>query len=29
MFSKYGFDEITIDEQEYYVISESNILGTL
>ena len=28
MFSKYGFDEITIDEQEYYVISESNILGT-
>lgn len=28
MFSKYGFDEIKIDEEEYYVISESNILGT-
>ena len=28
MFSKYGYDEVTIDEQEYYVISESNILGT-
>jgi chaperonin GroES len=29
MFSKYGFDEITIGDAEYYVISESNILGTL
>ena len=28
MFSKYGYDEITIDEQEYYIIAESNILGT-
>ena len=28
MFSKYGYDEVTIDETEYYVISESNILGT-
>lgn len=28
MFSKYGYDEVTIDEEEYYVISESNILGT-
>jgi chaperonin GroES len=28
MFSKYGYDEITIGETEYYVISESNILGT-
>ena len=28
MFSKYGFDEITIGDEEYYVISESNILGT-
>jgi chaperonin GroES len=28
MFSKYGFDEVEIDEVEYYVISESNILGT-
>jgi chaperonin GroES len=28
MFSKYGYDELTIDDVEYYVISESNILGT-
>lgn len=28
MFSKYGFDEVTIDDEEYYVLSESNILGT-
>lgn len=28
MFSKYGYDEVTIDEVEYYVISESGILGT-
>lgn len=29
MFSKYGFDEVTIGEEEYYVVSENNILGTL
>ncbi len=28
MFSKYGYDEVTIDDVEYYVVSESNILGT-
>lgn len=28
MFSKYGYDEITIDEIEYFVIPESSILGT-
>lgn len=28
MFSKYGYDEVTIGETEYYVVSESNILGT-
>lgn len=28
MFSKYGYDEVMIDEEEYYVVSESNILGT-
>jgi|SRR3989338_2563687 len=28
MFSKYGYDEVTIDEEEYYVITENNILGT-
>jgi len=28
MFSKYGYDEVSINDEEYYVISESNILGT-
>lgn len=28
MFSKYGYDEVTIEDEEYYVVSESNILGT-
>lgn len=28
MFSKYGFDEVTIGDEEYYVVSENNILGT-
>ena|SRR3989344_3314120 len=28
MFSKYGYDEVTIGDEEYYVITESNILGT-
>ena len=28
MFSKYGYDEVTIKDEEYYVIMESNILGT-
>ena len=28
MFSKYGFDEVTVDDVEYYIISESGILGT-
>lgn len=28
MFSKYGFDEVTIGDEEYYIVSESNILGT-
>lgn len=28
MFSKYGYDEVTIDDVEYYVVAESNILGT-
>jgi chaperonin GroES len=27
MFSKYGYDEIKIDDEEFYVLSESNILG--
>jgi len=28
MFSKYGYDEVKIGEEEYYIVSESNILGT-
>ena len=27
VFSKYGYDEVTIDEVEYYIVSESNILS--
>ncbi len=27
VFSKYGYDEVTIDEVEYYIVSESNILA--
>lgn len=27
MFSKYGYDEVEIGNEEYYVISEPNILG--
>lgn len=29
VFSKYGYDEVTIDDEEYYLISESNILGVI
>ena len=29
MFSKYGFDEITIGDSEYYVVSEPSILAIL
>lgn len=27
VFSKYGFDEIKIDDTEYYIVTESNILA--
>ena len=27
LFSRYGFDEVKIEEQEYYILAESNILG--
>ncbi len=27
LFSRYGYDEVKIDGQEYYIIAESNILG--
>jgi len=29
VFSKYGFDEIKVDDEEYYIVSESNILAVI
>lgn len=29
MFSKYGFEEITVDEKELYIIKEDNILAII
>ncbi len=29
MFSKYGYDEVKIDEVEYYIVSEPNILAVI
>jgi len=29
LFSKYGFDEIKVDGQEYYILSESSVLAVL
>lgn len=29
MFSKYGYDEVKIDEEEYYIVSEPNILAII
>jgi len=29
MFSKYGFDELTVDGTEYYLVREDNILAVL
>ncbi len=29
VFSKYGFDEIKVDDVEYYIVTESNILATI
>ncbi len=29
IFSKYGPDEIKVDEEEYYILSESNILAVI
>lgn len=29
LFSKYGYDEVKVEGQEYYILSESNILGIL
>ena len=27
LFSRYGYDEVKVDGQEYYILSESSILG--
>lgn len=27
VYSKYGFDEVKIEKEEYYIVSESSILG--
>jgi chaperonin GroES len=29
LFSKYGYDEIKIDDVEYYIVSENNILAVV
>lgn len=29
IFSKYGYDEVKIGDEEYYIISESNILAVV
>lgn len=29
VFSKYGFDEVSIDDEDYYIINESNILAVI
>ncbi len=29
LFSKYGYDEIKIDDEEYYVLSESSVLAVI
>ena len=29
MFSKYGYDEVKIDDEEYYIVTEANILAII
>ncbi len=29
LFSKYGYDEVKVDGQDYYILSESNVLAVL
>lgn len=29
VFSKYGFDEVKVDDKDYYIVSESSILAIL
>jgi chaperonin GroES len=28
-FSKYGYDEVTVDEEEYFLVKEENILAII
>lgn len=29
VFSKYGYDEVKLDKEDYYIVSESSILGII
>jgi len=29
VFSKYGYDEVLVDEEEYYIVTENNILAII
>ncbi|MBU6323763.1 MAG: co-chaperone GroES [Patescibacteria group bacterium] len=29
LFSKYGYDEVKVDGEEYYILSESNVLAVI
>lgn len=29
VFSKFGYDEVKVDDSEYYIVSESSILGVI
>lgn len=29
LFSKYGYEEIKVEDEEYYIVSESNILAVI
>lgn len=29
VFSKYGYDEVKVKDQEYYIVSENNLLGII
>ena len=29
VFSKYGYDEVMLDDEEYYIVQESNILAII
>ncbi len=29
LFSKYGFDEVKVNDEEYYILSESNVLAII